>query len=291
MRHVQYTPADSQFWDWTWDELARFDLPAVTAKILEVTNSTSIGYVGHSQGCTIALAALSSNFGGIRSRINAFVGLAPVAYLANCPSPLLTGLAQLQLDTILRILGIKEFIPSGTILDKIVPGFCKLFPDACKAAICLLAGCTDNNISPAALNFAMSHFPAPTSVLNMAHWSQLLRSKQFQMFDYGSSDKNKEHYGVSTPPNYYIGNVTCGPSTKCPIGIFYGANDILADKKDVETYLIPKLQSGNGVSLAKVMLFNNYGHTDFIWGQDTSARVYTPYVATLLKQAAAAAGN
>ncbi|CAF4455388.1 unnamed protein product, partial [Rotaria magnacalcarata] len=48
--HVKYNPDhDEAFWDFSWDDMARDDLPSMIYYILNVTQQTQIGYVGHSQ--------------------------------------------------------------------------------------------------------------------------------------------------------------------------------------------------------------------------------------------------
>ena len=58
--HTHWEPADVEFWAFSWDEMAAFDLPASIDYILAATGASSLGYVGHSQGTTIGFAALSS---------------------------------------------------------------------------------------------------------------------------------------------------------------------------------------------------------------------------------------
>ena len=51
-RHVKYTPKDPEFWEFTFDEMAKYDVPAMLMEAISQSNSTDqkISYVGHSQG-------------------------------------------------------------------------------------------------------------------------------------------------------------------------------------------------------------------------------------------------
>ena len=71
----------------SWDEMAQYDLPATVDKILSVTGATQLSYVGHSQGCEIAIAQLSRD-PSLASKIKLFVGLAPATYLGDVKSPI-----------------------------------------------------------------------------------------------------------------------------------------------------------------------------------------------------------
>ena len=55
--HVKYNPDhDEEFWDFSWDDMARDDLPSMISYILNATKHTQVAYVGHSQGTAIAFA-------------------------------------------------------------------------------------------------------------------------------------------------------------------------------------------------------------------------------------------
>ena len=58
--HTHLQLLDPLFWSFSWDDMAAKDLPAMLLKEIEVTGTSSLGYVGHSQGTTIGLALLSS---------------------------------------------------------------------------------------------------------------------------------------------------------------------------------------------------------------------------------------
>lgn len=71
----------------SWDEMAKYDLPATVNKILEITGAKQIFYVGHSQGGGIAFAQLSRDQ-DFASKIKLFVPLAPAVFLDGLTGPL-----------------------------------------------------------------------------------------------------------------------------------------------------------------------------------------------------------
>ncbi|CAK7325127.1 unnamed protein product [Dovyalis caffra] len=77
-RHTSLHPNQQEFWNWSWDELAKFDLPALFDYVYNETRQ-KIHYVGHSQGTLTAMAALSE--GLLVEKIKSAALLSPVAYL------------------------------------------------------------------------------------------------------------------------------------------------------------------------------------------------------------------
>lgn len=59
-RHTTLKPRQSAFWNFTWQEMARYDVPETITTILSRTGSTTIQCVGHSQGGTVLLALLAT---------------------------------------------------------------------------------------------------------------------------------------------------------------------------------------------------------------------------------------
>ena len=55
--HVRLEPSSPEFWNWSFEEMAEFDLPAVLDYIKHQTRK-KIHYVGHSQGGMIGIVAL-----------------------------------------------------------------------------------------------------------------------------------------------------------------------------------------------------------------------------------------
>lgn len=53
-QHVKLNAnTDAEFWNYSFQDIGRYDIPAILDYILNVTNKPWLHYVGHSQGCTI----------------------------------------------------------------------------------------------------------------------------------------------------------------------------------------------------------------------------------------------
>lgn len=74
-----------KFWDFSFQEMGRYDLPAMITKILDVTGHEKIAYVGHSQGTSQMFAALScpQSAAFMNSKVAIFIALAPIVYLVD----------------------------------------------------------------------------------------------------------------------------------------------------------------------------------------------------------------
>lgn len=75
-KHRRLKPSDEEFWDFSIDEMAKFDLQDSIDYILKTTGAPSLTYIGFSQGTAQGFAALSSNF-DLARKVNLFIALAP----------------------------------------------------------------------------------------------------------------------------------------------------------------------------------------------------------------------
>jgi pimeloyl-ACP methyl ester carboxylesterase len=60
LHHTKYNKNEEIFWNFSFDEIALYDLPAMVNYILDKTNQSKLFYVGHSQGNMVAFARLST---------------------------------------------------------------------------------------------------------------------------------------------------------------------------------------------------------------------------------------
>ncbi|KAL3209286.1 hypothetical protein MRX96_009277 [Rhipicephalus microplus] len=60
-KHVKISPDDNaSFWDFTFDQMIEYDVPAMIDYVLRETGCSRLGYIGHSQGSLIMFGLLSS---------------------------------------------------------------------------------------------------------------------------------------------------------------------------------------------------------------------------------------
>ena len=86
--HLTLNPdVDTTFWRFSWDEMAKYDLPAMLDYVIEQTGKEKIHYVGHSMGTTtfMAMNAMDQSWA---DKVELAVLLAPVAYVEHMASPI-----------------------------------------------------------------------------------------------------------------------------------------------------------------------------------------------------------
>ncbi|KAL3849017.1 hypothetical protein ACJIZ3_010899 [Penstemon smallii] len=83
--HISLSPADAAYWNWSWDELVAYDLPASLQYVHDQTGQ-KLHYVGHSLGTLMAFGAFSRQ--EVLNIVRSAALLSPIAYLGQIPSPL-----------------------------------------------------------------------------------------------------------------------------------------------------------------------------------------------------------
>jgi len=78
---------DNEYWEFSWDEMAKYDLPAQLNYVLEKTEKEKIYYIGHSMGTTtyLVMNILDQTWG---EKVELAVLLAPIAYVDHMTSPI-----------------------------------------------------------------------------------------------------------------------------------------------------------------------------------------------------------
>lgn len=85
-QHVSMSPETEEFWNFSWDEIGRYDLPAMIDFVLNTTSKEKLAYIGHSQGTT-AFFVMCSEKPEYNEKITTMIALAPLAWASHMKSP------------------------------------------------------------------------------------------------------------------------------------------------------------------------------------------------------------
>jgi pimeloyl-ACP methyl ester carboxylesterase len=266
-RHQTLDPNHKDFWKFSYDEMAEYDLPAMIDFVLQLTKKSQLHYVGHSQG-TMTMFAKASADPAFEAKIQTFFALAPVAHLGHIKG-VLKYIARFTNDLgfLANLIGYDEFLPSSELTQFFAKYFCDTtgVDILCDDILFLIAGADSHQLNQTRIPVFVAHTPSGTSSQNMIHFGQNINNDKFQKYDYGQS-KNEERYGQVTPPMYDVSTFTT------PTYIFRGDLDILADPADVD-WLEQQL-----TCVVKTIRLPEFNHLDFVWGLNAAAEIYDPII-------------
>ncbi|XP_064572323.1 putative lysosomal acid lipase/cholesteryl ester hydrolase [Zonotrichia leucophrys gambelii] len=266
-RHRSLSTASEEFWDFSFHEMAVYDLPAMVGFILMQTEQKQLFYVGHAQGSSLGFIAFSS-LPHLAKKIKLFFALAPVYTFRHVRGPVLK-LAFLPDLLLKEIFGTRELV--------LVPRKEKLFlvdkcskpleAEVCADSIFLVGGFDRNNLNMSRLDVYLSHFPDYTSVKNLVHWGQTAKTAEFKQFDYGL--RNIEKYNQLSPPSYEI------EAMRVPVAVWSGGHDWVTPHKETER-LLSRL-----THVVHHEHFPDWNHFDHHWGLNAPQRMYQRMVAMM----------
>lgn len=270
-KHKTLSVFQEEFWAFSFDEMAKYDLPASVNYVLNRTGYQQLYYVGHSQGGSIGFIAFSQ-VPELAKKIKMFFALAPVTSLSFSVSPFVK-LGRLPDLLIEDVFGHKQFLPQNEMLKWLSTHVCThvIMKELCANIFFVICGFNEKNLNLSRVDVYSTHCPAGTSVQNILHWGQIIKHNQFQAFDWGSSDKNHFHYNQSSPPTYTMKDMTV------PTALWSGGQDWLADTSDINILLaeIP--------SLIYHKHLPDWNHLDFLWGLDAPWRLYDEIISLMRK--------
>ncbi|XP_063725136.1 lysosomal acid lipase/cholesteryl ester hydrolase-like [Symsagittifera roscoffensis] len=264
LQHVNYTIYDSEFWNFSLFEMAKYDLTASVDYLLTVAKTDQIFYIGQSQGTIIAFSQMAENF-DFQAKIKKAYMLTPFVTLQNIQSPIKSMLAFIH--NYIHWPKNSVFLPDliRQLINKASATYCSndIF-GLCLGTYHQFSGLTTpENMDPKRIPIFFTHALSGTSLKTIRHYAQLHLFKQPTVhFDYQEEKLNFEKYGSKTPPKIALEKVSI------PIALFAGQNDWLVSSLDVQ-YLLDRLPN--------VFHFSNssdFSHLDFIFGTRAKELVY-----------------
>lgn len=262
-----YEPTNNLFWNFSFTEIAIFDLPASIDYILDTTQQKNLHYVGHAQGTTVYLVLLSL-LPEYHSKIKSGHLLAPISALRNAKSPIGAALGFLlgKSDPNREQKTSFEFIPHILALNKALAEACSQpgLISFCKSVLELYVGPTKVYTNDTLFSQLFATLPAGSSLNQYVHYAQLISSRKFQQFDWGKRI-NQQKYGTPYPPEYPIKNI------RAPTFFYYSNGDYLSSNVDVEQLL----RSLNRKAVAGTLFFDdgNWNHFDFLFANNLKSNL------------------
>ncbi|KAE9218769.1 hypothetical protein PF004_g13781 [Phytophthora fragariae] len=279
--HKDFSTDDERFWDFTWEDMGKYDLPAMIKTALSVSGRSTLSYVGHSEGTTQAFVGFSHDQELAKS-VSYFGALTPVAWTGDATSPIFVALAKMQMDTWAQVFGMKEFLPNNPLLQNLLGStVCAWANEVCSGFFDLIGGPSDN-VNSSRVHVYVTQTPAGSSAKNVAHYAQGIRDNTFASYDYGCNCDpsagvdacsefeciNKVKYGSLKPPAFPIQNMV-HPRT----GFYNGARDTLATQADIN-----KLRAGLPRGTVAFDKMVDFGHLDFTWASNAHENVYNDLI-------------
>lgn len=265
-KSTRFSPASSEFWNFSMDQFAFHDIPDSIDYVLGTTSQPSLSYIGFSQGTAQAFATLSIH-PPLNEKINLFIALAPAMSPAGLSNGIVDSLVKASPDVLFLAFGRKSLLSSATFWQSIL--YPPLFVRVIDMALSFLFDWSCRNISPHQKLAAYPHLYSFTSTKSVVHWFQIIRNKSFQMYD----DDISSPFSIGASDRYYKVAKFPTRNIKTPTVLVYGGSDSLVDIKAMLREL-PK----------HTMAFEikHFEHLDFLWAQDVDSLVF-PHVFNALK--------
>jgi len=261
-RHSKHSSSSPHYWRLSWDDVARYDLPAIIDRVLKRSFQPSL-YLGcHGLGCTTALASLATNT-DTSDKVRMLLAMAPISRLGH--SETLNALSKRAVKQALKRMPDGEFSPniddglateSSKIVRRISAAICP-YAEAkspCRRNLLFaLNGGASGNMNATRMPEILAHAQSSVSKRMIAHLAQMVGAKRMRTFD------SAHAYDLSR--------------VKTRVAVFSGDQDALACPKDV-SWLVKKLRK----RIARDVQVRGFGHLDFIWADDVRGRVYKPII-------------
>ena len=262
---------DSKYWNFSFHEMAVYDLPANVDYIKEKTGFEKVDYICHSQGGLIYFIMYTMNQKFIEDNFDHFISLGTVITTFTSESNLIKLGSYSKFPEIVDTLHINNILCFNKFFYDAISNFCKFFNRPCYNIVKFIVS---NNFETKRINMSklFSEFlyvPAGTSSKNLRHWMQIYNTKRLARYDYGEK-KNLEIYKTKKSPIYDLSEFK---NYKIKSRLYTSDKDPFSNIDDL--HHLTKYLNDKYVQIKRMI---NYNHMDFLWSDDAKEDIYLPII-------------
>ena len=266
--HLDYDSSlNSEYWEFSFDEIAQYDLPAVINYIKERDKVEKVTYIGHSQGTLIYFLSYMNNPEFLEKNIKKYVALGTVPNVNNATHFLIK---LFEKSGILNLIPIQNFLTFPKEIGKIFVPFCtSKARGLCNKILSVCFGGLEDTgrIDYERLGKTIFMYePGGTSLRNMKHWIQIYKAKRLQKYDYGEL-KNLIHYGSVNPPVYDLNQMK---KYSIPSLMTISDADPFANPQDTIEF-IDNIENKN---IVQILSLSNCNHIDNFWADSAIEEIF-----------------
>ncbi|KAF2889105.1 hypothetical protein ILUMI_17068, partial [Ignelater luminosus] len=271
-KHQTLNESNSKFWDFSFHELGVYDLPAQLNYVHQKTKQ-KITYIGLSMGSTAGYIYGITYPDVAYKKVKAFISLAPVAIMKDLPLFQFVSYVWSIIERPVQTLTKGKVVPRPPLPTSLFRYLCLPYPiqmKICQIPDMIAFGVNYEQNDPETLPVTLQHNKDATSVKTITHYSQLIKTGNFQYFDYGPKI-NQELYGSQYPPQYDLTKM------KVPNYFISAPNDFVSTTENAERIwkMLPDRAKPYDIYVIKDDSFN---HVSFFTGKDVLSLVYEPVI-------------
>ena len=257
-----------EYWDFTFTDMARFDVPAAVRLVLQETGRETLAYVGHSRGTTIMFVALALE-PWLNDVIRPFVALSPITSIQHASGLLRTLPAIMSVSTFIFVPLYFPVVQNGFIPLAVKTATCTLANgDVCRRIFQAIGGDDRRAFNASRMPVFASRLPAGTYSKEVRHFYQnALLVGRLAEFDHGPIG-NLWRYGRIKPPVFHLEDITTRH-----VYLMVGPRDTLSSRDD-NCDLMRRLK--HSIREKVVVQDEAFGHIAMVLGRNTGKIVIKP---------------
>jgi lysosomal acid lipase/cholesteryl ester hydrolase len=298
--HLKYERTKRDYWDYSIDDLALYDVPTMIQHVLHTTQYSQLTYIGFSQGSVQAFISFSLN-SLLQTKISLFIALSPALKTTGLSSSFLQFLLQQFPSLTFSLFGRLDMLSCCIFFRQILSKH--FFSHIIYTAMNFLFHWSCENISFTRQLELFQYCYSSSSVKCVDHWFQIIQSGSIQNYRPHTSDtsvrgchsnvdsqnqdkrcvvdstersveRDDDENGTDVKYHFRSGQM---PQMDCPVALFYGGQDTLIVENIHE--VLEDLQA----SLQYHHCEPSYEHLDMIWADNAHQKIF-PKIIEQMKQ-------